>query len=194
MNQLPQNTTEIKQRIARIKASGEILARTKSVISKKLADLETEANKGQIGAKGEIVFLERKIFLEHKRVEFIPPATKPGVTRPDFRIRTPKVEVIEIKTAVRVPNRWESWLKDQIKAANKQIKNSQLRLGKPGSLEIQLFEDAATRFHQEPLNDFEKFIQRHFRVDQMKSLQRVAIYANGQLALEFIRAIVRSFP
>ena len=194
MYQLPQTPTDVQQRLDRLKASGKLLARPKSVIDKKLKDLNREANKGQIGAKGEIVFLERKIFVEYKSVEFIPSSQKARVTRPDFRVRAAKVEVIEIKTAVKTPKRWESWLKEKIKTANKQIKYSQLRVGKPGALELQLFDDAATSFQQTTLNNFEQYIQRNFRVAQMKSLQRVAIYTNGQLALEFIRAIVRSFP
>jgi hypothetical protein len=191
---LPQTPTDIQQLLEQLKASGELMARSKSVIDKKLEDLNREANKGQIGAQGEIVFLQRKIFLEDKSVEFIPPSQKARVTRPDFRVRAAKVEVIEIKTAVKAPKLWESWLKQKIKAANKQIKYSQLRVGLPGALELQLFDDAATSFQQTSLNDFEQYIRRNFRVDQMTRLQRVAIYTNGQLALEFIRAIVRSFP
>jgi len=197
--------TQVDQRIDNLRQSGMLVGRDVDDVQKKLNSLVTEAKQGQVGAQGEIAFLERQVFGEGRKVEVIPDAEQ-GIKQPDFSVHHNqagqiKPEVTEVKTTKTPPNNWKKWIKDKIKDANKQLKKSQLTEGVPGSVEMQLYGDAKKNFSEALLSDAktaEEWITLEFRPDQMSSLRRVAIYGDGQLILEFVRTanntIEKTFP
>ncbi len=207
--QLPENH-DIDNRLNSLKNSG-LLVGSDAIIDKKLNDLANEVKLGQIGAKGEITFLERQILSLGRSVEIIPESVQENVKIPDYAVylnqgETLKSEVTEIKTTVKTTNvsassGWDKWIKNKIKEANTQLKKSGLAYGIPGSLEMQLYEDAERDFCVILLKDketVERWILREFRPNQMSSLRRVAIYGNGQLLMEFSRTednqIIKTSP
>ncbi|AFY79980.1 hypothetical protein [Oscillatoria acuminata] len=207
--QLPENH-DIDNRLNSLKNSG-LLVGSDAIIDKKLNDLANEVKLGQIGAKGEITFLERQIFSLGRSVEIIPESVQKNVKIPDYAVylnqgETLKSEITEIKTTVKTTNvsasaGWDQWIKKKIRQANKQLKKSGLTYGIPGSLEMQLYEDAEKDFSAILFNEPETvagWILQDFRSNQMRSLRRVAIYGNGELLVEFIRTedhqIIKTFP
>ncbi len=207
-SQLP-DVSDIDQRIKKLQDSGMLVSNDKCIVNKKLNDLTTEVKLGQEGAKGEVVFLERQIFGFGRQVEIIPETTESNTTRPDYivynKLESAIIqEITEVKTRIITTNNsgWETWIKTRIKQANNQLKNSGLNYGIPGSLEMQLYENANTDFSQtlaENIDPVTKWITRGFRDNQMKSLRRVAIYGNGELLIEVTQFVVenkitRTFP
>lgn len=207
--QLPDNH-DIDNRLNSLKNSG-LLVGSDAIIDKKLNDLANEVKLGQIGAKGEITFLERQILSLGRAVEIIPESVQENVKIPDYAVYlnqggTLKSEITEIKTTVKTTNvsasaGWDKWIKTKIKEANRQLKKSGLAYGIPGSLEMQLYEDAEKDFYAILNKDTEtvhRWILREFRPNQMSSLRRVAIYGNGQLLMEFSRTednqIIKTSP
>lgn len=201
----------IGDRLESLKDSGLLVASDATIIDKKLNDLAKEVKQGQVGAKGEVTFVERQIFGFGRQVEIIPDSAQENVKIPDYAViqnreGTIEPEVTEIKTTVKTTNvsasaGWDKWIKNKIKQANKQIKSSGLTYGIPGSLEMQLYENATSDFAEILRSDparVESWIQREFRPNQMSSLRCVAIYGNGELLLEFTRTldnqIVKTYP
>lgn len=206
-SQLPDvsdDVSGIDQRRQKLQDSSMLVSNEESIVNKKLNDLAKEIKLGQEGAKGEVVFLERQIFGFGRQVEIIPETTESKTTRPDYVVyynveSGMRKEITEVKTRVITTNNlgWETWIKTRIKQANNQLKNSGLNYGIPGSLEMQLYDNANTDFSQilaENIDTVEKWITKEFRDNQMKSLRRVAIYGNGELLIELTRKIIRTFP
>ncbi|MBC6481391.1 MAG: hypothetical protein GDA56_30205 [Hormoscilla sp. GM7CHS1pb] len=203
--------SDIDQRLQNLKNSGMLVGSDESIINKKLNDLANEVKQGQIGAKGEVTFLERQIFGEGRQVLIIPDPIQSNVKIPDYAVYQDRGgtlgrEITEVKTTVRTTNvtvgqGWEKWIKSKINEGNKQLKRSGITYGIPGSLEMQLYESAKSEFAQILQDDattVESWVTREFRPNQMRSLRRVAIYGNGKLLLEFTRTvenqIVKTFP
>lgn len=206
-SQLP-DEGDIDDRLQNLKDSGLLVAGDASIINKKLNDLAKEVKQGQVGAKGEVTFLERQVFGASRRVEIIPEATEKNVKRPDYiayysQGGALRPEVIEVKTtneAIGVEG-LQTGLKYKIKQANKQLKKSEIAYGIPGSLEMQFYDRAQASLSSLLWSDrarVELWIAREFRPDQMTSLRRVAIYGSGELLLEFMRTaenqIIKTFP
>lgn len=205
---LPQTQAEIRNRIDDLRNSGKLRAQPRTgksgqdVINENLDDIERRALQGDVGARGEIAALERKIFGEGQSVELIPGTEIQGRTRPDMRVpgdRTPTTprELVEVKTTDQ-PRNWERWLRDQVNAANAQVKRSGLRVGRPGAGEIQLFGHAAADFSPLSADQVERIVKRSFNPSRGTRLGRVSIFLDGNLAYEFVRqadgGIVRAFP
>jgi hypothetical protein len=186
---------DVDASVAQIKASPQL--------SGDMATLEKvvrDAKSGQGGALGELEAVKRWISLG-KRVEVLPetqneelPTGEPR-TNPDYRVDG---VVTEIKTRTKkFPDpgkggkRSRDWIKREISEANKQIRNS--KLTEQGQIELQLRGDADM-----PLTEIEQNVRGNFNSEYGKSLQRVAVYREGQLVGEWRRnadgTVTRTFP
>lgn len=199
---LPRTESDIEARVIELRNSGVVTARSKTILNDRLQDIVKEAKLGQVGAQGEIVFLERKVAHGHL-VELLPddkhlpskrdrrftkkPAKKFGRKFPDFRLLnagTGVREIIEVKTSDQSPRQWHTFMRGHINQANRQVKRSSLQKGKPGAVEIQLYDQAASDFVSLSTEQIERLIKRSFNSTRATSLARVSVYINGRLFVE----------
>ena len=118
---------------------------------------------------------------EGKNVEKLPERGIPGQSEPDLLVDG---ELREIKTREDPLN--ESWVKDKIGDANKQIKNSGYGDKPQGSVDLQL--KGQTASESQLLQKVEVQVLEQFRVDQSKSLTTVRVYHEGRLLAEWTRS------
>jgi len=158
-----------------------------------IAKTEADAARGQAGAKGELQAMERWIRQGTKADDIeLMPEVQNGPTNPDFRV---KGVLTEVKTRTD-PLKASNYIKDKIKEANNQIKNSGLDKDSPmigisgkgpqGQLEIQLNGDNATTLPSYKL--IEQQVTQSFRPDQARSLHRVVVYDADGLVGVWIRS------
>lgn len=161
-------------------------------IRNKSRDKKTET---AAGAWGEIIFMERKIFLEKKKVN-IPhyDAKKQGESRPDFEILGENAIELKTRTNEELTGKF---FNDRIKSINTQFKNSE-KGPTIGTAEIQLFDKAAETAQKLPLEELENMVRSGFRKDKNTSVFKVRIYVGNQLYLELTRqvdnTINRTYP
>ncbi|HWN68441.1 MAG TPA: DUF4157 domain-containing protein, partial [Haliangium sp.] len=144
----------------------------------RLDKLQAEAEAGDPGALGELQALERWV-AEGRRVEILEEVQNADRTNPDYRVDG---EVTEVKTRVDVLD--ERYIKDRIREANRQVRESRLEGAESGSVEVQLNGEAA----RAPLDAIEQQVKGQFNAQRSLNLRRVAVYRNGELAGEWIRA------
>jgi Domain of unknown function (DUF4157) len=177
------NGRTIAERVQRLKDS-EFIEGDRARLDK----LQAEAEAGDPGAIGELNALERWV-AEGKRVEILEEVQNAGRKNPDYRVDG---EITEVKT--RNDALSKRYIKDRIREANEQVRESGLEGNEAGSLEIQLEGDAA----EAPLATIEQQVRGQFTPDRALNLRRIAVYQNGALAGEWIRlpdgSIRRIFP
>jgi hypothetical protein len=138
--------------------------------------------------------------IKGEEIEVLETSPVKDQTSPDFRVRG---ELTEIKTRGAALSK--DYIRDQVGAANKQMKQCGLDAGRPkvgvgevgpqGQLEIQLRGEAARTAGVDML---EAQVRSRFAPDLGTSLRRVAVYGDDGLIAEWIRTasneIVRTFP
>jgi hypothetical protein len=158
------------------------------------------ARLGQEGALGELEATWRWVS-EGRQVEVLPEAqnevlsTGAPRTNPDYRVDGILTEVKTRTKKFPEPNpngkRNREWIKNEIKDANRQIRNSDL--DERGQVELQLRGDADMS-----LAEIERNVRGNFNSNIGKSLQRVAVYREGSMIGEWVRGpdgtVIRTFP
>lgn len=207
---LANTSEEIDDLVARLKATGKLdsadIAGAKGVSGDDLLDaIAARAKKGEMGAKGELAALERRV-LENADgavknaddLELLREVQKGDDARltetgkakprktPDYRSKGTNPELVDVKSAVNPPKDWRKWLHSQLKSVNKQIKLSRLHKGRPGGADLQLFGDAAKSMRAMDPATVESFVLAALK-GQNSSLNRVTIFLDGKSAFSFIR-------
>lgn len=153
---------------------------------KQLDKVLADARRGESGAIGELSAVERWLD-EGKTVEVLTEVQQQGLRNPDYRVSG---RLTEVKTRVKPLS--QTYVKDEIKAANNQVKNS--KHGEVGEVQIQLDGDAAT----DDFASIEAQVRAQFHVGCSRSLDRVTILQDGIRVGEWVRgpdgAVTRAFP
>jgi hypothetical protein len=147
----------------------------------------SKAKAGQDGSLGELEAIQRWLD-EGATVEVLPEVQNSGLKNPDYRVNG---KIREVKSRS-TPLADSDWIKKKIQEANSQVKKS--GTGEKGEVELQLRGDD---FGDLTVADIENQL-RDFNPGTNRSLDRVAIYRDGQLFAEWIRAadgtVSRIFP
>jgi hypothetical protein len=208
---LARSASEIDDLVDQLRASGRlqvgrIAGSQNTTVDDILDGIARRAKLGEHGAQGELAALERRVLRDGQDVDLLREVqrgedarfTRGGTqsegaasgerTTPDLRTRTGDPELVDVKTAVEPPTRWDNWIRDQINSVNRQVRNSRLISGNPGGADLQLFGNAATDFQRLSPADVNRAVRGNFNPNRGSSLQRVTIYTDGQKAYEFVRA------
>lgn len=173
----------IAQRIARLRG----YSRLEGAVER-LDKVRSDAEDGDPGALGELRALERWAS-EGRRIEVLEEVQNAGRKNPDYRVEG---QITEVKTRNEPLN--DRYIKDQITAANKQVSRSGLEGSDAGAVEIQLDGAAA----ETPFAIIERQVLGNFNAGRGRSLTRVSVFRNGELAGEWARAedgsVSRRFP
>jgi hypothetical protein len=154
----------------------------------RLDKIARDAERGDVGAQGELDALERWSDAG-ARIDILPEVQNSGRRNPDVR---KDGQLTEVKTRVEPLD--DRYLKDQIAAANNQIKRSGLEGADRGAVEIQLQGAAGGATD----GQIAEQVRGAFTPERGRSLERVAVYRDGELAGEWRRApdgtVTQVFP
>lgn len=207
---LANTSEEIDELVARLKATGKLdsadIAGAKGVSADDLLEeIARRAKLGEMGAKGELAALERRLLENADGVvknaddlELLREVQKGEDARlsdtgkakprktPDYRSKGADPELVDVKSAIHPPKDWRKWLHSQMKSVNKQIKLSRLHKGRPGGADLQLFGAAAESLRTLDPATVEGFVLSALK-GQNSSLKRVTIFLDGKSAFSFLR-------
>ncbi len=142
-------------------------------------DATTGPLKNRVGAQGELDAIER-LLREGKNVEKLPDRGIPGQTEPDLLVDG---ELREIKTRQDLLD--DTWVKENIGKANRQIRDSRYGENPRGSVDLQLKYQIES--DAELLQKAEAQVRNKFKADQSRSLTTVRLYHEGRLLSEWTR-------